>query len=181
MTQTFKYLLLTLVLLVKVGNHNPVYSQEQENLINGNLAINIGYNQMRRGYIFSELEIWKRRKSLAWSGYDFSAAIGYNPWFKSFSGELKSHINFFAIFSLGASIGYYMYNNPSYNTPIFKPQIGFDLYLFSIYYGYNLPFRSNANPYFYKYNITLTLFLFGLNQSKDNKSREFKWWGNMFK
>ncbi|MFT6244543.1 MAG: hypothetical protein ACJA0U_000102 [Salibacteraceae bacterium] len=83
--------------------------------------------------------------------------------------------------SAGAGVGYHIYKDSELNTFTFNPQIGANIKIGSIYYGYI--FRTNSNPYatINIHNLTLSLFVFGWNDISRKKNREFKWWGNLFK
>ncbi|MDH4471309.1 MAG: hypothetical protein QE487_01810 [Fluviicola sp.] len=143
------------------------------------LGFNIGMNQFDKGFVFGEID-WSRESSKhLYRLYNNKLAFGYSPWNKGTIVEAKSYISFLRLFSVGGSAGYFFSGNTSANTLIIKPQIGLNFLIASIYYGYNYQF--NPNPNIVTHNITLSIFIGGINEIESQQSREFLWWGNLFK
>ena len=143
------------------------------------LGLYFGMNQFDRGYVFGEID-WSRESSKhLYRLYNNKLAFGYSPWNKGTVLEAKSYISFLRLFSMGGSVGYYIFDNVSANTLSIKPQIGLNFLIASLYYGYN--YQINPNPNIVTHNITLSIFIGGINEVESRRSREFLWWGNLFK
>ncbi|MBI3136211.1 MAG: hypothetical protein HYZ14_16170 [Bacteroidetes bacterium] len=156
-------------------------SQDQKIPSHQILSLNGGYNQFQRGYFFTELELSKESSRMTYTRYNFHCSMGYNPWSKAGLFELKSYANFLVIFSFGGSLGYHVFGSPIDNVLVFKPQVGLNFMICSLYYGYNWQLKSDPNPLILKHNLTASFFIFGINKFEKKSDREFIWWGNLFR
>lgn len=140
------------------------------------VCVFLEYNQFDRGFLSVEADC----RYYYGDGFPafriFGFSSGYNFWHNDWIFEQKSYFNFlFLSAGLSLSVVDQLGNSERAMVGI-KPQIGFDIYVYKFYYGYQFAF-GNRPEYLNYHNFTFSFFMFARNEfyKWNDKVKWYSW------